>query len=154
VRPQRSGFGLVELLVVMTIVAILARIALPAYHDLATRARAAAAVADLEAVRMAAYGYNADTNEWPADRTPGVVPPELLPYLGPGFSFQRAHYQLDWENWVLPDGTPRYPGTGVLLGVSISTTDPALGQALEELVGSDTAHYTLANNYTFVIAAL
>ena len=152
-RANRPGFSLVEATVVVLFLGILARIAAPAYLQVAHRARAAAALGDINTVRLAAYEYNLDTNEWPADVNPGIVPPELEPYLGETFTFEREHYQLDWENWVMPDGSPRHPSTGVLLGVSLVTSDEQLGAALEEVVGTETAHYTLGDNYTFIIAA-
>lgn len=152
-RTHRSGFSIVELTVVVLFLGILARIAIPSYQQVTYRARAAAAIGDLNAVRTAAYEYNIATNEWPADRYPGEVPPELVSYLGEDFTFERDHYRLDWENWTMPDGTPKHSGTGVLLGVSIVTRDEQLGAALEALVGSDRAHYTLGDNYTFIIAA-
>ena len=151
-RAHRPGFTLIELMVVVLIIGILARIAIPAYQQLVYKARAAQALGDLNTVRMAAYEYNADTGEWPEDKYPGVVPPELEPYLSAGYTFDREHYRIDWENWMLPDGSPSN-NTGVLLGVSIHVQDEFLGKALEALVGSDRAHYTLSSNYTFVIAA-
>lgn len=151
---SRPGVSLIELMIGMLLVAILARIAMPAYERITIRAHAAAALGDIQAVRAAVYSYNADTNAWPPDTGPGVTPPELEPYLGEGFSFEREQWQLDWENWVLPDGTPKHPGTGVLLGVSITTQDDLLGATIEDLVGSSTAHYTLGDNYTFVMLPL
>ena len=148
----REGLSLVEMLVVVLFLGILARIAMPSYQELTYRARAAAALGELNAVRVAAYSYNIDTGQWPADRYPGEVPPELEPYLGESYSFEREHYQLDWENWMMPDGTPKHPETGVLLGVSLSTEDEHLGAALEAVVGEG-ARYTLSDNYTFIIAS-
>lgn len=153
VQPRRPGFTLVEILVVLFVVAILARIAMPVYHELSFRARAAAALGELQAIRAAAYQYHADTNTWPADSYPGELPVELAPYLGPGFSFSRDRYELDWENWILPDGTPKHPRTGVLIGISVVTPERRLGEALEALVGTSRAHYTLGDNYTFIIAS-
>ncbi|MDX1674330.1 MAG: hypothetical protein R3314_05940 [Longimicrobiales bacterium] len=152
-RTARSGLTLVELVIVVLLVGILGRIAIPSYQTFVYRARAAQALGDLNTVRLAAYEYNVDTNAWPADQNPGEVPPELVPYLSPEFTFDRDHYRLDWENWVMPDGTPKHPDTGVLLGVSITTEDEQLGGALEKLVGSEAAHWTLADNYTFIIAS-
>ena len=146
--------SLIELLMVVLVVAILARIAIPAYQQITLKSRAAAAAHDFNAIRYAAFAYNVDTNEWPPDEQPGVIPPALIPYLPAGFTFSREGYRLDWENWVLPDGTPKHPETGVLLGISMTTESDALGEALIQLVGSSSAHFTLGDNYTFVIEGL
>lgn len=150
-RKGRPGFTIVELLIVLLIVAILAGLAVPAYGKISLRARATAALADIEAIRTAAFAYNADTNRWPADVSRGIVPPELKPYLGEGFSFERGSYLLDWDNWGL--GNADRSGRTVLLGVSLVTSEEALGDALVNLVGDKAAAFTIGEHYTFIIAA-
>lgn len=143
-----------ELMIVLLIIGILARVALPAYQGVVLRARAAQAVGAINVVRLAAFTYNASTGQWPADVNRGVVPPELRPYLGDDFSFHRDGYVLDWDNWMLPDGTPSQSGTNsVLLGISLVTDNAALGQALLDLVGESTARFTIEDHYTFIIAS-
>lgn len=148
---RRPGFGLLELMIVVLVVGIMARIALPAYQSLVLRARAAEALGDIRAIRLAAFTYNSSTGRWPADVNRGVVPPELSPYLGEEYSFVRSDYDLDWDNWALPDGTPGKAETDVLLGVSVATVNASLGEALVSLVGESTARFTIAEHYTFII---
>lgn len=136
---------------VVVAVAVLARIAVPRYQQYTYKARAAAVLADIQAVRVAAYAYNADTNQWPPDVNRGIVPPELEPYLGTGFSFRKEHYNLDWDNWVLPDGSPSQPGTGTVVGISLTTQDEAFGAALVSLLGENTARATIGEHYTFIL---
>lgn len=153
-RSGRRGFTLVEGLTVMLITGVLVRIAVPNYQDLRLKARAAAVVGDFEVVRVAAYTYNADYLVWPADAGPGEIPDGLYDYLAENFDFDRGDYLLDWENWTLPAGLPKHPNTRRLLGISINTSDEALGMAVMDLLGPSSAHYRLGETYTFVIEAM
>ena len=150
---RRGGFTLVELVVVVAVVSILARIALPSVEEAIARARAAAAVGDVEVVRTAAANYHARTNQWPAEAQPGVVPPELIEDLPDGFTFDRETYALDWERWTLPGGISEGAFPRTLLGVSIATPDELLGNAVAALIG-DGGWYSLGHNSTFLIDGL
>ena len=157
VRPRRTrrqtlgGFTMVEVLTVAVVMGTLVRIALPNFHEVLLRARAAEVVGDFEVVRLAVAGYYTDRGEWPPDSYTGVVPEGLDPYLPDNFSFEGAGYRLDWENWVLPDGLPQAPEVRSLLGISVVTTDRELGQAVLKLLGGGMAAYNLGDAYTFVI---
>jgi hypothetical protein len=142
---------MVEVLTVAVVMGTLVRIALPNFHDLMLRARAAEVVGNFETVRIAVLNYYLDHREWPADAYTGQIPAGLHEYLPDGYPFDQAGYRLDWENWVLPDGLPMHPETGVLLGLSIVTTDRELGQAVIDFFGSAMANYTLGTKYTFVV---
>ena len=65
-RRQR-GFTLLELLVVMTIIGILAAIAVPALRDSPQRAREAALRGDLYSFRSVIDQYHGDKGFYPAD---------------------------------------------------------------------------------------
>lgn len=151
-RTHRPGFTLIELLIVTVILGILAGIAVPTYRRIIVKARAARVAGDFNVVKMAAYSYFADHDAWPPDVSRGVVPPGLVPYLPANFRFVEPDYKIDWDNWSLPDGTPTEPGTGVLVGISVVTTDAVLGNAVIDLLGDTNAHYTIGEHYTFVLS--
>lgn len=151
---RRNGFTLVEAMTAMLVVSTLARIAVPQMQELTLRARAAEVVGAIRTVEVAVMNHYASDHYWPDDAWPGEVPPELVEELPDGFSFQRGAYELDWENWRLPDGLPRHPQTRVLLGVSVKTDDPDLGNAISDLVGDGRGHFTLDDSYTFVLEGL
>jgi prepilin-type N-terminal cleavage/methylation domain-containing protein len=149
-RSRRGGFTLVEMLVTVSIVGILAGLAIPNVKDVLLRAQATKLAGDMEVVRVAAASYNAKYHTWPAETAAGKVPPELVPYLPENYSFLRDGYELDYENWSLPGGLPGDPSTHTLIGVSVVVTNPALGNALVELLGKAIV-FSLGNRHTVVI---
>jgi general secretion pathway protein G len=66
-RRRQRGFTLLELLVVMTIIGILAAIAVPALKDSPQRAREAALRGDLYSFRSVIDQYHGDKGNYPAD---------------------------------------------------------------------------------------
>ena len=151
VTRAHDGFTLLEVLTVAVAIGTLARMAVPNVHDVVLKARAAEVAADFETVRVAALQYRADVGEWPADAYEGQVPPGLLSYLPDNFGFFRAGYNLDWENWDLPGGLPGDPTLNGLLGITVSTTDVELGEAVLGLLGNARPHYVLGTNHTFIV---
>ena len=148
-RGGRAGVTLVEIAMVLALVSIIARIALPSVQESLTRARATAAVGDVEVVRVAAAAYYARSNEWPAEAPAGVIPEGLAQDLPAGFSFDRGSYRLDWDRYTLADSLPG-SGVSTLLGISIATDDALLGNAVAALIGPR-GWYTLGNNATFLV---
>ena len=136
---------------VMLIVSIVTRIAIPQMQDVLTRARATEIRAAFAVVEDAATRVSVQNNPWPEDSDAGVVPPELLASLPPGFSFERDRYQLDWENWVLPQGMPGDSTVRRLIGISVTTSDRSLGLALMGLIPLN-AKFTFGETYTFIFA--
>jgi len=142
---------MVEVVTVAVVVGTLVRMALPNFHDILMKARAAEVFGDFETVRVAVDNYYADHYQWPADAYTGQIPSGLAEYLPDGYQFDQAGYRIDWENWILPNGLPQDPEAGVLLGISIVTEDRELGQAVIDFLGGAMANYTLGTKYTFVV---
>jgi len=147
---RRAGFSLIELLMAVSIVGILAGLAIPNMRNMTFRARATSVAADLEVLRVAALNFNANQHTWPAERGSGVVPPELVGFLPEGFTFDRNGYQLDYENLPFPGGLPGDPTTTQLIGASVTATDDRLSNAIVELLGG-TIVASVGNTHTVVI---
>jgi prepilin-type N-terminal cleavage/methylation domain-containing protein len=144
----RDGFTLIELLMVMIVLGVLAGLATLKYMDLRHRARAAQVAADLEAVRLAAYGVWYEHNVWPADAGAGQVPLDLVPYLPENFTFAKPEYTLDWENFVPPGGGPT---AGMQLGVVLVSSNARLTKVLAQNLGNKAPFFVIGGSLTYVI---
>jgi prepilin-type N-terminal cleavage/methylation domain-containing protein len=147
---RRAGFSLVELLVAVSIVGILAGLAIPNLSSMTFRARAAEVAGDMEVVRVATVTFNGDQHAWPADAALGVVPPELDGYLPEGFSFQGNGYELKYEKFILPTGLPGDPDTRQLVAVSVTCDRDELSNAVVDLLGGSLV-FSVGNTHTAVI---
>ncbi len=145
------GTTIVEVVTVMLVVSIITRIVVPQMQDILTRARATEIRASFSVVEEAATRLSVENNRWPEDADAGVVPAELLGRLPRGFSFERDRYQLDWENWVLPEGMPGDSTVRRLIGISVTTSDRSLGLALMGMIPLN-SKFTLGETYTFIFA--
>jgi prepilin-type N-terminal cleavage/methylation domain-containing protein len=145
---RRAGFTIVELLTVMIVLGLLAGIALLKYIDLRHRARAAEAASDLNTIRLAAYSAMYETGTWPAEVGPGIVPPGMVPYLPRSFTFDKPEYMIDWENFVPPGGGP---SGGLQLGVVVTSSQPRIERALQQVLGDKLPFIVAGNTLTFVI---
>jgi prepilin-type N-terminal cleavage/methylation domain-containing protein len=148
---KKLGFTMIEVLTALMVMSTLVRIGIPSYQEIRLKAEAAQVAGDFRVVRQAVYNHLAEDHRWPAEVGTGQVPLELVDDLPEGFTFQKGRYQLDWENLTLYSGLPNNPRVRTILGVSIVTQNRALGAALEEILGSNSAHFSLAGTYTFVL---
>lgn len=149
-QERRGGFTIVELLVVVSILGIVAGLAIPNMRTVITKTRATEIVADVDVVRVAVMQAHANTLVWPEETGTGVVPPELEGFLPEGFTFQRDGYELDYEQLPLPGGLPGDPSVTLLIGVAVTTESAELGNALAELLGGSIL-FSAGNTHTVVI---
>jgi prepilin-type N-terminal cleavage/methylation domain-containing protein len=145
---RRHGFTIIELMMVMIVMGLLAGLAVLKYVDMRHRARAAQVAADLESVRLAAYGAWYEHNAWPTEAGSGQVPAELVSYLPQNFSFVKPEYTLDWENFVPPGGGP---SSGMQLGVVVTAATPRLQKTLEQTLGNKLPFVSAGSTLTFII---
>ena len=150
---RRGGFSLIELMLAVTIVGLLAGIAIPNLRAMTFRARAVEVAAEIEAIRVATLSYNADVFQWPAEVGAGTIPPELTagsdPYLEPGMSFQGNGYELDYD-YLSPIVIPGEPGTNQLIAVAVQVDSDELSNAVLDLLGS-TIVFSLGRRHTVLI---
>jgi prepilin-type N-terminal cleavage/methylation domain-containing protein len=144
---NRRGFTLIELITVVFVMMILAGIALLKYMDLRNNAIAVQMAQEMRAIAVASFNYQADTETWPAETGPGVVPVGLGPLL-PGQltgSFDRVQYMLDYENFggSNPD---------ILIGVSVTTSDPKLFAKFVQYMGTKSPFFVSGSTMTYLIS--
>lgn len=89
-RVSQKGFTLIELLVVITIIGILAAIALPNYIKAKDKAKEVEAKANLHTIQIAVERYNTDHREYPA-------------YLLGGDSDGWLYWHAQWDEPGQPD---------------------------------------------------
>lgn len=137
---RRSGFTLMELMVVMLTVAVLGAIAVPSYQKVTYRARAARLVADMHAIRTAAHQFQAEHGRWPENAARGL-PAEMMPYIQ-DMPAEGTGYVLDWDNW------------DPVVGISVRVEDPALEAALLQLLETSEGTFMRLNDrYTYFVEA-
>jgi len=154
VKRARRGFSIIELLVVMTLIGLLARIAVPHYTDMKRRAVAASIMADMQTIRVATFTYYTEKSTWPADYGPGVVPAELLDLLPKDFPFVHPDFTYDFERWDLTGGTPQNPQQESIVALSVTCSDPLLAPQLLKLAGRGYVPFSSGNKVTFFLSGV
>jgi prepilin-type N-terminal cleavage/methylation domain-containing protein len=133
---RSAGFTLIELVVVLLFVAVIAALTIPNYLSLVRKTHVMQVVADVQAVRAAAYIYYGDTLKWPREAAPGVIPPELADRLPSGTAFTRPDYMLDWDNWYTVRGRLLYPGSGIGVGIGVVSDDATLVDGVQSILAN------------------
>ena len=147
---NRRGLTLIELLSTLTIVAILAQVAIPAMSAMKRRADAARVVGDLNAIRVAAFDHYAGLGYFPATQPWATPPATMINSLPQGFSWTYKSVQYRWHRFPLPGGVPGNQAQSALIAVEVQSADLALMAAIKGAYRAGTAFGT-ATNVTFIL---
>ena len=127
---RRAGFTLIEMAFVVTILGILASIALPSYTSSLIRADAAEIGSRLNTAELGVRESEAMSGRIPADRvSPGTVPPGLTDFV-PEDLFRSA-FGVTMQ-YVALNGTALGTG-GRIAGVYLASTDERGAEVLDAL---------------------
>jgi prepilin-type N-terminal cleavage/methylation domain-containing protein len=150
-RASQGGFSLLELMIVLTILGVLARLSIPVYQSVRRDALAARAAGDFNTVRAAAIAQYEATGDYPADGPAGVTPAGMSPFLPSAFRFTKPEYQLDWEHWTVPDSSSGGGAAGEVVALTILTPDERLTRQLIRTLGRNCTHWSVDDASTFVV---
>jgi prepilin-type N-terminal cleavage/methylation domain-containing protein len=120
-----AAFTLVEIMIVVSIIAVLATIAMPSFLRARRRAQNTRFANDLRVVTSAFELYAMEHGSYPVNATPGVLPAGMDTYFGPTFDFSDATPiggNWDWANRK----------TGALIGVSVVSRRSDAGRLRQE----------------------
>lgn len=111
---MRPAFTLIELVIVITIVAIVSAVAIPIAQERLTSAQQSATIEQMQLIQRACVLHRVQHGRWPSDRPGGVVPPEIAAaFEDIDFSRTPIGGVFDWNG----------PGTNVgHYGISVRLT--------------------------------
>jgi prepilin-type N-terminal cleavage/methylation domain-containing protein len=135
-KTSRSGFTLVEILVVITIIGLVAAIALPAIGQALARARNAAIKTEIDMLHMAVMNYRNEYGSFPPSGTTGLAATDpagrhllrLFPRMSSGtvtHQLQNTTYQNVGNTPALTTGTI-HPANALPLWLYGYTNNPTL----------------------------
>jgi general secretion pathway protein G len=132
---SEQGFTLLELLVVMTIIGILAAVAIPALRDSPQRAREAALKEDLFTLRSTIDQYHGDKGYYPPDLATLVTDGYLRQIPVDPMTKSRETWVVDYEQLEAGDESTSATSSGGT-GTSVPT-DPAAPGIIDVHSGSE-----------------
>ena len=126
-----AGVGLVELMVVVTIISMIMLASVPTYNRIQRKARASTVVNDFRVFVAVFQAHAHETGSWPAETAVGVVPAGMNNAELKAEAWQRftpMGGQFDWDfNQVHPGGTSPPGGRWrAAIGIASSATSTVI----------------------------
>jgi type II secretory pathway pseudopilin PulG len=125
-----AGVGLLELMVVVTIISMLMLAAVPTYNRIQRKARASTIVNDFRVFAAAFQAHAHETGSWPGESAAGVVPTGVTSVELNYTAFTRVTPmggQFDWDfNQVHPGGTSPGGRWRAALGINSTATSSVI----------------------------
>lgn len=101
-RPNRRGFTMIELIIVVVVLLILSSMGMLRYIDLRREGYTTQISGDIDVIKLAAVGYWGEYDTWPSTSAIGSAPPELAPLLPAGFQWSKPFWNLGWVSDASP----------------------------------------------------
>jgi type II secretory pathway pseudopilin PulG len=125
-----AGVGLIELMVVVTIISMLMLAAVPAYNRIQRKARASTIANDFRVFASVFQAHAHETGSWPAESAAGIVPTGMTAVELNYTAFTRVTPmggQFDWDfNQVHPGGTSPGGRWRAALGINTTSTSTVI----------------------------
>lgn len=126
---RHSAFTLIEIMIVVSIIALLAAIAVPAFMRARQRTQNAKFINALRVASGAIEQYAAEHNGYPADVNRGIIPPGMANYLDE---------TLDWTGSTPIGGEWDWEFNRFGVTAAVSVVDPTV--SIEQLEDIDTVY--------------
>ena len=81
VSRSKRGFTLVEIMIVVAIIGLLSALSIPNVFKAGQRTRSIRFAKDIQTASHAFMEYSLETGSYPSDKTPGIMPTDMAPYL-------------------------------------------------------------------------
>ena len=142
ITRDRRGFTLIELMTVVTILGLLAGMAMLRYLSLENDGLAAKVGSEMQEIRLASLNYFTEYEAWPAPSSAGIIPMELVPLLSGGTQFTTPNYTFEWVN----QGDE-------LIGVIVRSSRPGLAQKLVQRLVYGSPYVPYGSDVMYIIKA-
>lgn len=96
-RKPKKGFTLIELLIVITVVGLLAAMAIPTFLKVTRNSRATSFARDIRTLSSVSETYIMESGMWPPDTSSGTFPSELAGYFSVRFFQSKTPIGGRWD---------------------------------------------------------